>query len=330
MKKDLKVAVIGAGHLGKIHAKLWKQVSNANLTGIYDINPQAAENLASEHSVIAYNSIDELLENNDAIDIVTPTISHFEIAEKAILLNKHCFIEKPVTQTLEQADKLVALNRLKNVVIQVGHVERFNPAFTEALTLGLKPLFIEAHRLSQFSLRANDVSVVLDLMIHDIDLILSLIGSEVAEIRASGVSVISNEIDIANARIEFLNGSVANLTASRISKTPLRKMRIFSHNCYASIDFAIPSLELFQLTDKPATDSTNLLGSIPSVEGVKNIIYYKPNVSGVNAILQELEAFSNSILNQAEIKVTLSQAAKNLAIAEQILNTISNNVLNYT
>lgn len=328
MNNKIKVGVIGSGHLGKIHTKLWKQVNDAELTGVYDINTETAQNLADEHGIINYKSIEDIISFNDAIDIVTPTSTHFEIAVQSIKNNKHCFIEKPVTANSLEAEELYILEKNSKVIIQIGHVERYNPAFTGAVKYNPAPMFIESHRLSQFSPRATDVSVILDLMIHDIDLVVNLVKSPLKEIRASGVSVLSNEIDIANARLEFENNCVANLTSSRISNTPLRKMRLFAQDSYISMDFIQPSIEVFRMTNGFDLDKTNIITSIAGANGTKDIFYEKPEIDKVNAILMELNSFINSIKNNTPSEVTLNEGKYNLFVAESILSKIAETNLN--
>jgi predicted dehydrogenase len=235
---SLKVGVIGVGHLGKVHTRLWTEVRDAQLVGIYDLDAKEAGKVAREHEVKAFDNLKNILDEVDAVSIVTPTFSHYETARLAIEKEKHVLIEKPITNTTSEAADLIRLAERKGVKIQVGHIERFNPALLSVEPYINEPRFFESHRLAQFKPRGTDVAVVLDLMIHDIDVILSLAGSEVVSIDASGVAVVSDEIDIANARIKFANGAVANVTASRISQNPMRKLRIFERDAYLSVDFA--------------------------------------------------------------------------------------------
>ena len=252
----LKVGVLGAGHLGKIHLRLLQQSDKYNLIGFYDPDTENAKRISEEFGYKYFSSIDELIQAVDVVDIVTPTLSHYECAEKAILQKKHIFIEKPIANTIEEAENILNLIKKNNVKGQVGHVERFNPAFIAIKEAIHNPMFIEAHRLAEFNPRGTDVSVVLDLMIHDIDAILSVVKSPVKQVEASGVSVISQSPDIANARIEFENGCVANLTASRISLKNMRKARFFQKDAYISVDFLEKKVEVVRMKDAPETPLT--------------------------------------------------------------------------
>lgn len=321
----LKIGVVGTGHLGSIHTKLWKHNSEVDLVGVYDIDKDRAITIANEYFIKSFDSLEELLSNVDAITISSPTITHYEVAIKAISEKKHCFIEKPITSTYEEAEKLIEFAEKNNIIIQVGHVERFNPAIIAIKDIDISPMFIEAHRLSQFRPRATDVSVIHDLMIHDIDLMLWLVKSELKSIDATGVSVITETIDIANARIKFENGAVANLTASRLSAHPMRKMRIFQKNAYISIDFGNQDVEYFYLSENINSENdkiATLLGSIQ--DGVKNqnIYYSKPVVPKLNAIEEEQKAFINAIKYNEPIAVDAYSAAKALKIAEEISKQI--------
>ena len=245
----IKIGVLGAGHLGKIHIRLLKEIDKYELVGFYDADPEAAKEVEKEFGVKAFSSIESLIELVDAVDIVTPTITHYDCASKAIKNSKHIFIEKPVTNTIEEAKSLKGLSKEANVHVQVGHVERFNPAFIAARDYCSNPMFIETHRLAQFNPRGTDVSVVLDLMIHDIDIILSVVKSNIKRISASGVAVVSESPDIANARIEFDNGCVANLTSSRISMKNMRKSRFFQKDAYISVDFLDKKVDVIRLNN---------------------------------------------------------------------------------
>lgn len=319
---ELKIGVIGTGHLGKIHTKLWKENKSAHLTGIFDADSEKAKSIADEFNITAFNSINELLENVDAVTISSPTSTHFEIAELCINKGVHCFIEKPITSKYFEAERLISLAENKNIIIQVGHVERFNPAISAASKYNLEPRFIETHRLSQFKPRATDVSVVHDLMIHDIDILLNLVKSPLKSVDANGVNVLTETTDIANARLTFENGAVANITASRITAKPMRKMRIFQKDMYLSIDFSIPELEVFKILNdnehisdgSPAT----MLGSINQGTQNKNIYYLKPKITQVNAISEEQYAFSDSITKGNPVSVKADEAAQALLVAEII------------
>lgn len=315
----LKAGVLGAGHLGKIHLKLLNQSEEYELIGFYDANTENARKVADEFGYKMYDKLDELIAEADMIDVVTPTLSHFEVAKKVINAGKHLFIEKPITNTFEEAQELIKLAEEKNVKGQVGHVERFNPAFQAVSDRIENPMFIEAHRLAEFNPRGTDVPVVLDLMIHDIDAVMSVVKSEVKNINASGVSVISDTPDIANARIEFENGCVANLTASRISMKNMRKSRFFQRDAYISVDFLDKVCEVVKMKDAPENPDDYAM-ILQNAEGVKKQIYFdNPDVSPNNAILEELESFADAINNNKEPVVTMEQAAKALKVANQVI-----------
>lgn len=315
----LKVGVLGAGHLGKIHLKLLNQSSKYNLIGFYDADKENSEKIAAEFGYTAYDDLDQLIADVDVVDVVTPTLAHFDVAKKVISAKKHLFIEKPITNTYEEAEELIKMASENDVKGQVGHVERFNPAFRSVVDRIENPMFIEAHRLAEFNPRGTDVPVVLDLMIHDIDAILSVVKSEVKSINASGVSVISDTPDIANARIEFENGCVANLTASRISMKNMRKSRFFQRDAYISVDFLEKKCEVVKMKDAPA-EPDEFAMILQNAEGVKKQIYYdNPSVSPNNAILDELETFADAITNDTTPIVTLEQGAKALKIAKEVI-----------
>lgn len=315
----LKAGVIGAGHLGKIHLKLLQQSSQYELVGFYDDNNEVASNVEKEFGYKRFNTFEDLINAVEMVDVVTPTISHFEIAKKVITSGKHLFIEKPVTSTFLEAEELIGLAKRHNVKGQVGHVERFNPAFTAVKDKIGIPMFIEAHRLAEFNPRGTDVPVVLDLMIHDIDVILSVVDSKIKNINASGVSVISETPDIANARIEFENGCVANLTASRISLKNMRKARFFQRDAYISVDFLERKCEVVKMKDAPE-DPDDFAMILQNAEGIKKQIYFdNPKVATNNAILDELESFAIAINQNTSPVVDLSQGARALKVANQII-----------
>ncbi len=319
-----KTGVIGAGHLGKIHINILKEVDFTELIGFYDTNPQTREEVASLYGVKAYENLEELIENCDIVDVVTPTLSHYECAKKALQATKHVFIEKPVTQTLEESKSLVKLVEEAGTKVQVGHVERFNPAFKKAIKHIDNPLFIETHRLAQFNPRGTDVSVVLDLMIHDIDIVLSVVDSSVNNIQASGVSIASKTPDIANARIEFSNGCVANLTASRFSMKKMRKSRFFQKNAYVAVDFLKKNFEVIQMKD--ITNPDPLIPTIDLGElGKKQLHVIKEDAPEENAIKEELKSFINAINNNEDPIVDLYSAQQALSIANEISLKISKN-----
>tara|TARA_B100001769_G_scaffold121748_1_gene94943 strand:+ start:493 stop:1449 length:957 start_codon:yes stop_codon:yes gene_type:complete len=313
----LKVGVVGCGHLGKIHTKLLSQSENYKLIGIYDKDNEESIRVSNEFKCTSFESFDSLLDSVDVIDIVAPTPFHFNYAKQAINKNKHVFIEKPVCTTSKESEELIKLGDLKKVKIQVGHVERFNPAFTKVESEISKPMFIESHRLAKFNPRGTDVSVVLDLMIHDIDIILKTVDSKVKDILSSGVSVISETPDIANARIEFENGCVANLTASRVSLKNMRKTRFFQSGKYISVDFLNKESEVVEI------DSDNNAIPIMTLElanGIKkNIVFNKPKIKENNAILDELNSFAESINKNKVPKVNITDGHNALDIALKII-----------
>nr|WP_299343948.1 Gfo/Idh/MocA family oxidoreductase [Allomuricauda sp.] len=320
----LKVGVLGAGHLGKIHLRLLNESDMYDLVGFYDPDEINSKKVAEEFGYTHFPNINNLMDEVDVVDIVTPTLSHYDCAVKAIEKGCHVFIEKPITNTLEEAEKLLALIQDKGLKGQVGHVERFNPAF-----LGVKhkiehPMFIETHRLAEFNPRGTDVPVVLDLMIHDIDVILSVVESEVKQINASGVSVISSSPDIANARIEFENGCVANLTASRISLKNMRKSRFFQKDAYISVDFLEKKVEVVKMKDAPEKPGDFDM-ILQNAEGERKQIYFEnPDIVSNNAIKDELETFAEAINNDTEPIVTLEQGTKALRVALQIIESFKN------
>lgn len=316
----LKAGVLGAGHLGKIHLRLLAQSKNYELVGFYDADEIHAQQIVKEFGYTYFNSISKLIEAVDVVDIVTPTFAHFDTAKQAIIAGKHVFIEKPITNTVEEANELIALAIKHQVKGQVGHVERFNPAFTSVNSKIKNPMFIETHRLAEFNPRGTDVPVVLDLMIHDIDAILSVVDSEVAKVSANGVAVISETPDIANARIEFENGCVANLTASRISLKNMRKSRFFQKDAYISVDFFEKKCEVVKMKEAPQTPGDFDM-ILQNAEGVKKQIYFdNPAVGANNAILDELDAFADAINNDTTPIVSLQQATKALEVAIAIIN----------
>ncbi|MFM9051179.1 MAG: Gfo/Idh/MocA family protein, partial [Bacteroidota bacterium] len=327
----VNIGVIGAGHLGKIHLKLLKQSPKFRLIGFFDSDPVNAALVAEELGVLAFDKPEDLIDACDAIDIVTPTLHHFDYALKAVRASSHIFIEKPVTTTIEEARKLVSLVNEARVKAQVGHVERFNPAFLAAKSYFGQPLFIETHRLAEFNPRGTDVSVVHDLMIHDIDIVLSVVKSEVRKISASGVAVVSDSPDIANARIEFSNGCIANLTASRISLKNMRKTRFFQRDAYISVDFFKKKTEVVRLKNlegEPGPLDVSI--DLGAGKGKKLIYFDQPTVEDSNAIGMELDLFADSIMNDSPTAVTVEEGMAALHVAHQVndkiqasLNTIT-------
>ena len=316
----LKAGVLGAGHLGKIHLRLLNQSTKYELVGFYDPNETHAKKVADEFGYTYFDSIETLIDAVDMVDIVTPTLSHYECAKQAIAKGKHIFIEKPITNTVEEAEHIRELLAKHNIRGQVGHVERFNPAFIAVKDSIVNPMFIETHRLSEFNPRGTDVPVVLDLMIHDIDIILSVVKSKVKQVSASGVAVISDTPDIANARIEFENGCVANLTASRISLKNMRKSRFFQKDAYISVDFLEKKCEVVKMKDAPEIPGDFDM-ILQNAEGVKKQIYFdNPTIPSNNAILDELETFADAINTNTTPVVTLHDGTEALRVATMIIN----------
>ena len=317
----LKIGVLGAGHLGKIHLRLLQESDKYELIGFYDVNKSIGLKVEEEFGYRYFHDLDDLIDAVEVVDVVTPTLSHFEVGKKAIKAGRHIFIEKPIANTFEEARVLIGLAEEFNVKGQVGHVERFNPAFRAAIPKLDNPMFIEAHRLAEFNPRGTDVPVVLDLMIHDIDAILSVVQSEVKSIQASGVAVISDTPDIANARIEFANGCVANLTASRISLKNMRKSRFFQRDAYISVDFLEKKCEVVKMKNAPE-EPGDFDMILQNAEGTRKQIYFdNPEVENNNAILDELETFANAINYNLTPEVTLEQGARALQVANQIINS---------
>ncbi|HNS17435.1 MAG TPA: Gfo/Idh/MocA family oxidoreductase [Bacteroidales bacterium] len=321
----LKIGVLGAGHLGKIHLKCIREIDKYDLLGFYDPDESNAKEVAGEFQVKPYMSLEELIAQSDVIDIVTPTVSHFQCASLALKQSKHVFIEKPVVTTPWEAMELIKIAREANVKVQVGHVERFNPAFLAARPFIQSPMFIETHRLSPFNPRGTDVPVVLDLMIHDIDIVLSVVRSNVQKISASGVPILSDTPDIANARLEFDNGCVANLTASRISMKKMRKSRFFQRDAYISVDFLEQSLEIIRMRDMdPAnTHPLAMVIDLGADRGSRELLIEKPEIKPVNAIRYELETFALSIINDTPPPVTIIDGYNALEIAHRIMDKIN-------
>lgn len=316
----LKVGVLGAGHLGKIHLKLLQQSEKYDLVGFYDPDIANGQRVAKEFNYSYFEQLDALIDAVDVVDIVTPTLSHYNCAIKAITKGKHIFIEKPITNTVEEAEHIRLLVADNNLRGQVGHVERFNPAFKAIKSEIKNPMFIETHRLAEFNPRGTDVPVVLDLMIHDIDIVLSVVKSPVLAVHASGVSVISETPDIANARIEFENGCVANLTASRISLKNMRKSRFFQKDAYISVDFLDKKVEVVKMKDAPEQPGDFDM-ILQNAEGIKKQIYFKnPEISPNNAILDELETFAEAIETNTKPIVTLRDGANALKLAHRIID----------
>jgi predicted dehydrogenase len=316
----LKVGVIGAGHLGKFHLNNWAVIDNTQLVGFCDTDDANAKAVSEKYDIPRFENAEALMDACDAVDIVAPTTFHFELCEAAIKKGKHVFVEKPLANTMDEARQLVKLAKEANIKFQVGHVERFNPAFLALKDYSLQPMFIEVHRLAQFNPRGTDVSVILDLMIHDIDIILSLVKSNVNYISANGVAVMSDTPDIANVRIEFDNGCVANLTSSRISMKKMRKMRLFQKDAYIGIDFLEKKTEVIKL-NAPG-DKNVFTFDIDTNHGKKTIAIANPNVKDVNAIKMELEEFRDAIANNTDTPVSVVDGFRAMDVAHQILDKI--------
>ncbi len=317
---SLRIGVLGAGHLGRIHIQQLKEIAEWELVGFHDVSADRCQEIHKEFGIPIFIDPDELLAQVDAIDIVTPTITHHGSASRAIAAGLHVFIEKPLANTLEEARDLVAKAKAAGVKVQVGHVERFNPAFQAARQHLTQPMFIETHRLAQFNPRGTDVSVVLDLMIHDIDIVLHVVHSPVKSVHASGVAVVSDTPDIANARIAFENGCVANLTASRISMKNMRKSRFFQRDAYIAVDMLIKETEIVRMrTVEGEVDPFAVTIDLGAGRGAREISFEKPEVPTTNAIREELRSFARSIIHDTMPEVSISDGSKALEIAHRVL-----------
>lgn len=316
----LRIGLFGVGHLGKFHLNNWREIEGVEVIGFYDPSDKNAKTVIEKFGIKRFAKADQLMQSIDAADIIAPTTYHFELCELAIRNGKHVFVEKPMCQTMNEAQELVKLAKEANIKFQVGHVERFNPAFLAVKDLELNPMFIEVHRLSQFNPRGTEVSVILDLMIHDIDIILSLVKSDVKNIHANGVAVMTDTPDIANVRIEFDNGCVANLTSSRISMKKMRKIRLFQRDAYIGIDFLEKKAEIIKM--KSPGDKNDFNFDIETKEGKKTIVIKNPDVKEVNAIRMELEQFRDAILHNQPVPVTELDGLRAMDVAHQILQKI--------
>jgi len=323
----LKVGLVGAGHLGKIHLRLLAQSKEYDLVGFYDADKENAKKIEEEFGYRYYSNIDELLNNIQILDIVTPTIFHYEYAKKAIEKSLHFFIEKPVTHTIKQANELINLCKKNNIKAQVGHVERYNPAYIATNPYIKNPQFIEIHRLAEFNPRGTDVSVVLDLMIHDLDILLNIVKSPIKDLKANGVSVVSKTLDIANVRIDFENGCVANLTTSRISMKSMRKSRFFQKDAYISIDFLAKKAEVIRMKSAPKNPSDFDMIIENSDGEKKQILFEYPNIQPNNAILDELESFAKAIKQNTPIEVSLNDGTEALKVALKIMYELEKNTI---
>ncbi len=318
----LKVGVFGVGHLGKFHLNNWKEIEGVKIVGFFDPNNDNASEVVEKYGIKRFMDEDKLIDACDAIDVITPTTLHYDICMKAVRKGKHVFVEKPITHTLQEGKDLVNMVREANVKLQVGHVERFNPAYLAIKDMHLNPMFIEVHRLAQFNPRGTEVSVILDLMIHDIDIILSLVKSDVKNIAASGVAVMTDTPDIANVRIEFNNGCVANLTSSRISMKKMRKIRLFQKDAYIGIDFLEKKTEIIKL--KQPEDENAFSFDIDTPNGKKTIAIATPSIEPLNAIKLELNAFVDAIVNNKPTQVNEIDGYLAMEVAHQILDKINN------
>ncbi len=325
--KKLNVGVIGTGHLGNFHTKLLKEITEVNLVGVNDISMKAGEEVSEKYDIPFFKNLDELLQKVDAVFIVATTSSHYKLVKKALENNVHVFVEKPITSTIDEAKEVVELAKNKNLKFQVGHIERFNPALLSLEKYNMNPKFVQTDRLAQFNPRGTDVAVVLDLMIHDIDIILSLVKSDVKNVSASGVAVVSDNIDIANARIEFDNGAVANVTASIISQKKMRKMRMFQKEAYISVDFDSGVSEVFRLISSSEKNVEHFLtfGEMGVGENKKSVVYEQPEVKQVNALKHELCLFVEAVQNDTTPVVSGEDGLKALQVAEMIINKIEEN-----
>jgi predicted dehydrogenase len=321
----IKAGVIGVGHLGKHHARVYSQIPEAELIGVHDTNSEKGKKVAKEFDTRHFENLGDLLEGIDAVSLVVPTTFHYSLACDVLDRGVDLLIEKPITETVNQAEELVSLAKSKNLVLQVGHIERFNPAFKSIENLELAPRFIESHRLAQFDPRGTDVAVILDLMIHDLDLILALVKSKVKKIEAVGVSVISESEDIANSRLTFENGCVANITSSRISARPLRKIRLFQKNSYISLDLLQRSVEIYKLVDvdslpKEEKDKRTVVGNIPTGQVGKTIIYENPEIKSEDMLTSEIKSFLDAVKNRTHPKVSGEDGKRALELALEIVN----------
>ena len=319
---SMKIGVVGVGHLGNFHLKQLSEIAEISISGLYDIDLKRAKEMSRDHNIPSFSSLEDLLNCSDAVSIVTPTHSHYKIAKQALAANCHIFIEKPITDNLIHAEALLKKAAKEKKIIQVGHIERFNSAFMALEKANINPQFIETHRLAPFNPRGNDVPVILDLMIHDLDIILSLVDAKIRDIQANGVRVVSQTVDIANARLAFENGCVANLTASRISQKEMRKMRLFQENNYITIDFMAGILEKYTVyTKEPGNAVVDKVIKI-GTDNKKYILYNKPEIPPHDALKEELSHFINSIQNSLRPKTDGYSAAKALHIGLEIQSII--------
>lgn len=322
--KQTAIGVVGVGRLGALHAKMLSDMPGVSFAGVFDANMEKAALVAGEYRTTAFASLDDLLNNVEAVTIATTTSTHYATAVQTMERGRHVFIEKPITETVAQADTLCALAAERRLVIQVGHIERFNPAILALEKYDINPMFVESHRLAQFNPRGTDVAVVLDLMIHDIDIILSFVKSPVSKVEANGIAVVTDNLDIANARLQFENGCVANVTASRISQRKMRKMRLFQRDAYISIDFSEGLAEVFRLLegDDPTIPGTMMLGEIDAGKTKRKIVYEQPEVKDVNSLRHELQLFAKSVQEGTRPIVAGEDGKRALEVAQTIMERI--------
>lgn len=303
----LAVGVIGVGYLGQHHARIYNSIGSVDLVGVCDTSEEQGNRIASEYSTKFFADRNELLEHVDAVSVAVPTPLHYEVSKDVMARGKHLLLEKPISEKLSQADELIEISKKQKVVFQIGHIERFNPAVIASLPYINRPLFIESHRLSPFKNRGVDVPVIYDLMVHDIDIVLTSVKSPVKRIEAVGVPVLSKEFDIANARVEFENGTIANFTTSRVSKEKMRKIRFFQTDSYISINYLDHSVEYYKRVFKdkqPFVERKEL--NVPEGEPLK----------------LEIEAFIESVSNGTEPKVTAEDAKEALLVANRMVKKI--------
>ncbi len=321
--KKVKIAVVGVGHLGKHHVRHYSKLENAELVGVFDVDQQISKSIAEKYKIRNFKNYNELIEHVDAVSIVTPTKTHYEVSKFFLYNKKHVLIEKPITSTVAEADDLIKIANSNNVLIQVGHIERFNPALFPLRELELDPKYLEIQRLAPYTSRGTDVPVVLDLMIHDIDLALSLVSSNVKSINANGVSIMTNSIDIANARLKFENGTIANITSSRIAKDKVRKIKLFQQDLYITIDFLASITEIYRAMDLNQKDEKAIMSAIMETNGKQRQIFYeKPEIQKRDALKYELINFVNSIQKKEKPLVGGVSGRNALEIAMKIQNTI--------
>jgi predicted dehydrogenase len=325
MVAPVKIGIAGVGKLGTFHCNTLSQLSGFQLVGVYDIDAAQARAVAERFHCQAFSDYGGMLKAVDSVGLAVPTTLHHDFTKQAIEQGKPVFVEKPIASSIREAEEMVALAAVKKVPIQVGHIERFNPAIRALDHVLLNPMFIESHRLAPFDPRGTDVAVVLDLMIHDIDIILSLVQSEVIHIDASGVAVVSEEVDIANARLKFANGCVANVTASRISQRKMRKMRLFQRDAYLSIDFLQRLSEVFRIVDQSDAPTTLVLGQIEKGSQKRNIIYEQPHPPENDAMQAEWLAFLDAVTHHSRPVVNGEDGLQALRVAEKITEIIEQN-----